>query len=106
MKKTLTALVAVVLLVTMVLTLASCTKKPSGKYGNAVYSVEFDGNKVSVSLIGGALSTKSGTFEMEDNKIVITYESEDLSGKLPTGMTYDAENDTVSFLGLTLKKDK
>lgn len=110
MKRVLTSVLALALLLTMVLTLASCGAKPKGKYGHDKLYLEFNGNKVKVTvkLIGEV--TSEGTFEMgENNEINITYKDEDKSATLPTGLTYNKDKDTVEcklgILGtITLEK--
>ncbi len=110
MKRVLTSVLALALLVTMVLTLASCGAKPKGKYGHDNLYLEFDGDKVSVTLeVLGVKSTSKGTYTLDDdNNIKITYENEDSKGSVPTGLVYNADKDTIEckFLGSTITLDK
>ena len=113
MKKVLTAMVAVSLLLCMILSFASCGEsKPSGKYGAKELNLEFKGDKVSVNLDFTVLKgSASGTYEMDDDKIVITYDDDKVDAKFPTALTYDADKDAITcdlgFLGKhTLEKVK
>lgn len=113
MKKTLLAILAIALLFTMLLSFASCGEsKPEGKYGSQYLNLEFDGDKISVNLNMVVTSASaSGTYQMDGDRIVITYEGEDASASLPTNLVYDAENDTIQCalgtLGnITLEKVK
>ena len=110
MKRVFASVLALALLLTMVFTLASCGSKPKGKYGHEKIYLEFDGNNVSVTVNFLGEFTSKGTFEMgDDNSINITYEDEDSSGTLPTGLVYNEEDDTIEcslgILGkITLEK--
>ena len=110
MKKIISALLVVTLLLTLALTLTSCGNKPSGKYGGDVVTVEFDGNKVSVTFkILVASTTTTGTFEMgENNEILVTYDDSKDAEKAPSGWTYDKDADAIKckFLGMDITLDK
>ena len=95
MKKILLSVLAVTLLCTMLFTLVSCSNKPDGKYGHKNLNLEFDGDKVSVNLDFGIKASASGTYEMDGDKIVITYEGDDANSSLPTNLVYDADSDTI-----------
>ncbi|MBR2986727.1 MAG: hypothetical protein IKC63_01780 [Clostridia bacterium] len=110
MKKIISALLVVVMLFTLVFTLTSCGNKPSGKYGGETVTVEFDGDKVSVTFkILVASTTTTGTFEMgENNEILVTYDDSEDAEKAPSGWTYDKENDAIKckFLGIDITLEK
>lgn len=96
MKKILTSVLAVALIAVMLFTLVSCGNKPSGTYGNKLYSVTFDGDKVTYTVIGSI--SIEGTFEMgEENKILVTWEDEGESKSAPSGWTYDKDADAIKF---------
>ena len=103
MKKIISALLVVVMLFTLVFTLTSCGNKPSGTYGNKLFSVTFDGNEVTYKAL---LWSTDGTFEMgDDNEIIITWEGDDgKKEELATSATYDKDSDTIKWLGITLEK--
>ena len=103
MKKIISALLVVTLLLTLALTLTSCGNKPSGKYGNKLFSVTFDGNEITYKAL---LWSTKGTFEMgEENEIIITWEGDDgKKEELATSATYDKDSDTIKWLGITLEK--
>lgn len=94
MKRILFALLAAILC----FSLCACggDPKPEGKYKDALgaTTLEFDGDTLTIStaLTGEA---DSGEFEMDGDKIIIDGEE---------AMTYDAENDTINFMGLTYEK--
>lgn len=110
MKKVLTSVLAIALLLTMVFTLASCASKPKGKYGNDNLYLSFDGNEVSVTVKIIGEYTAKGTYELgENNEIDITYEDKGGATTLPTGLVYDPDSDTIKcslgILGtITLEK--
>ncbi|MBQ4120986.1 MAG: hypothetical protein IJD35_03120 [Clostridia bacterium] len=111
MKRILLSVLAVTLLVTMLFTLTSCGPKPDGKYGHKNLNLEFDGDKVTVNVDFLVKVSASGTYEMDDDKIVITYEGNDSTSSMPTNLVYDADNDTIKcklgVLGeITLEKVK
>ncbi len=74
MKKIISTLLVCVLLIGCVMTFASCNKL-SGKYENTTLGVtttlEFDGDTVKTSAMGFSVE---GTYEIDDDKITITYE--------------------------------
>lgn len=109
MKKLLLSVLAVTLLITMLFSFASCgDPKPNGKYGHEYLNLEFDGNKVSVNLDFIVEISTTGTYEMDGEKIVITYESDEGSSSMPTNLVYNAEDDTIKcklgVMDITLKK--
>lgn len=111
MKKILLSVLAVTLLVTMLFTLTSCGPRPDGKYGHKNLNLEFDGDKVTVNVDFLVKISASGTYEMEDDKIVITYEGDESTSSMPTNLVYDADSDTIKcklgVLGeITLEKVK
>ena len=85
MKKILSTVLALTLVLCMVLSLASCTKMLSGKYTNTDLktSYEFSGNKVTKTspslgaILGGSGNVvKEGTYEIkeaEDGTFTITF---------------------------------
>ena len=86
MKKILSGVLALALVLCMVLSLASCTKMLSGKYTNTLSetSYEFSGNKVTRTApsLGGAIFgsnekvVKEGTYEIktaDDGSMTITF---------------------------------
>lgn len=103
MKKIISALLVVTLLLTLALTLTSCGNKPSGTYGGKLFSVTFDGNEITYKAL---LWSTKGTFEMgEENEIIITWEGDDgEKEELATSATYDKDSDTIKWLGITLEK--
>ena len=111
MKKILLSVLAVTLLITMLFTLVSCGPRPDGKYGHKNLNLEFDGDKVTVNLDFLVKLSATGTYEMDDDQIVITYEGDKSDASLPTNLVYDADSDTIkcklSVLGeITLEKVK
>ena len=105
MKKVFTALTAVLLLAVMVLSLASCTKKPSGKYGSDALSFEFSGSKVTVTVLGQSSDPVNYTID-DDGNIKIVWEDDDNKLNIPAGLRYDAENDVIKTALGELKKAK
>lgn len=96
MKKILTSVLAIALIAVMLCSLVSCGNKPSGTYGNKLYSVTFDGDKVTYTLVGSV--SIEGTFEMgEENQILVTWENEGESKSAPSGWTYDKDADAIKF---------
>ena len=81
MKKILSGVLAMALVLCMVLSLASCTKMLSGKYSAAVLGIEtsyeFSGNKVTKTVGGGSTKlTTEGTYEIntaDDGSMTITF---------------------------------
>lgn len=78
MKKTARILSLVLTVVLLGALLASCSGKPSGKYGTSSYTMEFSGSKVTIttSLLGATVSA-TGRFEMgkdENGKKTITFD--------------------------------
>ena len=111
MKKIILSILAVTLLCTMLFTLVSCGNKPDGKYGHKNINLEFDGSKVTINVDFVVKVTTSGTFKMDGDQIVITYEDDKNSGSMPTNLVYDADSDTIKcklgILGeITLEKVK
>ena len=110
MKKILSAILVVTMILTLALTLTSCGNNPSGKYGGDNVTVEFDGDKVSVTFkVLIASTTSTGTFEMgENNEILVTYDDSEDAEKAPSGWTYDKENDAIKckFLGFDITLEK
>ena len=84
MKKVLSLVLAVAVLATLCLTLASCGKKLSGKYSADVFgtgtTMTFDGNKVkigfTVTLIGEVASVDA-TYKIKGDKITFEFADED-----------------------------
>lgn len=80
------------------------SKKPQGTYvsyiaGMKVASYEFKGNNVEYFMLG---STNKGTFQMEDDTVLIVYED---GGK--DQFTYNAETDELNMgSAVTLVKEK
>jgi len=103
MKKIITSVLALALITVMLFSLVACGNKPSGTYGGKLFSVTFDGNKITYKAL---LWSTDGTFEMgENNEIVITWEGEDgEKEELATTATYDKEADAIKWLGMTLEK--
>ena len=97
MKKVLTSMIAVVLLLCLILSFASCgERKPSGKYGTKALNLEFKGNTVSVNIDLALLKgSASGTYEIKDDDIIITYDSDNLDAAFPTVLEYDDDTDTI-----------
>lgn len=111
MKKFLLLVLAVALVCAVIFVVFSYSKKPDGKYGHENLNLEFDGDKVSVNLDFVIKASASGTYEMDGDKIVITYEGNDSSSSMPTNLVYDADSDTIKcklgILGeITLEKVK
>lgn len=110
MKKFLLSVLAITLLFTMLFSFTACAQKPTGKYGHKNLNLEFDGDKVSVNLDYLVKVSASGTYKMVDDKIMITYEGDNVSSSLPGILTYDADNDTIQcklgVLDITLEKVK
>ena len=107
MKKVFTVLTAVLLLAVMVLSLASCAKKPSGKYGSDLLKTyfEFSGSKVTVTVLGQTSDPVDYTID-DDGNIKIVWEDDDNKLNVPSGLRYDAENDVVKSAIGDLKKMK
>ncbi len=113
MKKVLSAVLAATLVLVMIFSLTSCTKKPSGKYGYeerlSALTLEFEGNTVTVTAKFIVSVSATGTFEMGENgEILITYEDEEDTESMPSGLVYNAEEDTIecSFARDTIKLEK
>ncbi len=96
MKKSMKIVAVFVVAVMLCLTLASCGKKLSGAYTNAVLGTgatyEFKGNDVTVSvkLAGMDLGSVDGTYSIDDDKITIEFESDKDEVKKYAG-TFDFE---------------
>ncbi len=105
MKRTVKSIVAIVIVLSFVLTLAACGNKPSGTYGSDTYSMTFKGDKVTYKF--GSLSIE-GTFEMDGDSINITWNDGENSSSTPSGLTYNKDKDTVEckILGFTKTFEK
>lgn len=102
-----TLLVALVLVMTF--SLASCGGRPSGTYSNSIISLTFDGSTVTARIFGNDSLSISGEYELnDDNEIVITWEDNDASAQLPTGLTYNQDEDQLeySLIGATFTLSK
>ena len=66
MKKTVRILALALVLVMMVACLASCGNKLSGKYGNEVFSLTFDGDSFTATTL--KVFSISGTYEIRENE--------------------------------------
>ena len=111
MKKIILSILAVTLLCTMLFTLVSCGSKPSGKYGHENLNIEFDGDNIIVNVDFMVKVSSKGTYKMDGDQIVITYENDKNIASMPTNLVYDADSDTIKcklgVLGeITLEKVK
>lgn len=101
MKKILSLILVATLLCACVFTLASCGNKPSGTYKDEAgfVTLEFKGNKVTVSALG---ESKSGTFKIvkdgEDLEIEITMEVGD--EKETESSSYEKGDDYIKIAGV------
>lgn len=117
MKRIISTILVCVLLLGCVLTLASCGKRLSGTYAgklevagqSAEMSFTFKGNKVTMETKGTVLgittsTSLEGTYEIEDDKITITYEED---GKSVTDtMTFEKGKDFIKLDGIQFDKVK
>lgn len=114
MKKNIVRVLALVLIAAALCTVfASCGKKLSGSYSAEVLgtgaTMEFKGSKVTTTYkaLGQIVYTVEGTYEIEDNKITITYEGDKAEEAKDYAGTFDfVENEDGSIkIGLiTYKK--
>ena len=117
MKRIISTILVCVLLLGCVFTLASCGKRLSGTYvatqeiaGQSVQvSYTFKGDKftaeMSATVMGVTTSEKfEGTYEIEDDKITITYEED---GKtVTTTSSFEKGKDYIKVDGIQLDKAK
>lgn len=82
MKKSVRILAVVMVALMLCLTLASCGKRLSGKYSAEILgsgvTYEFKGSKVTISIkaLGAEVATAEGKYEIKDDKITFTFESD------------------------------
>ncbi|MBO7303906.1 MAG: hypothetical protein J6V09_01615 [Clostridia bacterium] len=74
MKKIISAILAVTLVICLALTLTSCSEKLSGTYEGALFSLKFKGSKVSVVIDGESVLTGTYEIEKEDGKKTIEFD--------------------------------
>ena len=105
--KRFTKVIAIVLvLATLVCVFASCGKKISGKYEATVLGtgtcLEFKGNKVyaQFKLLGTYGDAVEGKYEIKDNQITITFESDDDKANNLEGTFDFEEGDGYIKIGL------
>ena len=112
MKKNFVKVLALALaLVTLTCFFASCGARLSGKYSAEVWGTgvvyEFKGNKVSITLKVAGFSGEpaEGKYEIKDDKITITFESDDDDVQKYDG-TFDFEKgeDYIKIAGVEYKK--
>ena len=116
MKKSIRILAVVMTVLMLCLTLASCGKKLSGTYKaelggdllgyEATY--EFSGSKVEVTKEGTVLGVKNsvtieGTYEIKDDKITFTFETEDKDIKSGT-FAFEETEDGIKIGVVEYKK--
>lgn len=109
MKKALRLIALCLVLVMAVATLASCGG-PSGKYSRTdkvlLADVEsywdFDGDEVTFSLAGGISAT--GTYEIKDDKISVTYAVGGVSTTVD--YSYKLDGDTLTINNIEYTKEK
>lgn len=113
MKKTLSLLLVSVLLIGSVLILMSCGGKTlSGEYElDALFasqSYKFSGSKVTitVSAVVGNDLVYEGTYEINDDEITFTFDSEDESAKEYSGTVSFYEADDGSYIKIAGVKYK
>ena len=87
--KAIKAIVAVLLIASMVCIFAACAAKPSGTYEGIASSITFKGNKITYKLANIELK---GTFKMDGENIKITWNEENNEFKLAT---WDKEDDEI-----------
>lgn len=69
MKKTAIRIVSITLVIVMAcFALASCSNAPKGTYGNEDYTLEFSGEKVTLTYGGATKTVVEGTFEMDEDE--------------------------------------
>ena len=100
--KAIKAIVAVLLIASMVCIFAACASKPSGTYEGTLASITFKGNKITYKL--GNLEL-NGTFKMDGENINITWND---GADEFTVATWDKEDDEIvvgeGILAITYKK--
>ena len=114
MKKVLSLVLAVAVLATLCLALASCGKKLSGTYeldvivGGKTY--EFKGNKVTISYeLFGAKKSSEGTYKIAKNddgdlEITFTFENKEAEEYSGTFSFEEVDKDTIKIAGVKYEK--
>ena len=116
MKRIISTILVCVLLLGCVLTLASCGKRLSGTYAATIagqsvqISFTFKGDKftgeMSTTVFGVTTTQKlEGTYEIEDDKITLTYE-EDGKTITTTTSSFEKGKDFIKIDGIQLDKVK
>ncbi len=113
MKKVIKAVAVLALALIVCMSFVSCGKKLSGKYEAdiviAKVQLEFSGNKVTLkpSVFGVAGHEIEGTYEIDDDKITLTYgdEDKDAAEEYDLSGTFDfEEGDDYIKIGLVKYK--
>lgn len=114
MKKVLSLVLAVAVLATLCLALASCGKKLSGTYeldaivGGKTY--EFKGNKVTITYeLFGAKKSSEGTYKIAKNddgdlEITFTFENKDAEEYSGSFSFEEVDKDTIKIAGVKYEK--
>ena len=110
MKKLLRSAILITLVLVVLLSLASCSAKPKGTYSNSLLSLTFDGDDVTAKVLGSDSLSVSGKYKLGDEgEIIITWDDgEDSSAQLPTGLTYNKDDDKLEYklAGITFSLEK
>ena len=101
MKKTVRILALALVLVMMTAALVSCGK-PNGKYVNGPLFFDFDGKEVTFSVAG---LSATGTYEIKDGKIYLTYELP-VVGEKTVNYSYEKDGNTLIIGGVEYTKEK
>ena len=112
-KKSVRILAIAMVAVMLCLTLASCGKTLSGKYEATVLGsgieLEFDGKKVTYTakVLGTDAASIEGTYEIKDDKITLSFDSEDAE-KLDGTFDFEEGEDYIKIgaLGKFTKVEK
>lgn len=115
MKKVLSLVLAIAVLATLCLALASCGKKLSGTYeidafGLASKTYEFKGNKVTITYeVFGAKKSSEGTYKIAKNddgdlEITFTFENKDAEEYSGTFSFEEVDKDTIKIAGVKYEK--
>ena len=113
MKKSVRILAIAMVAVMLCLTLVSCGKTLSGKYEATVLGsgieLEFDGKKVTYTakVLGADAASIEGTYEIKDDKITLSFDSEDAE-KLDGTFDFEEGEDYIKIgaLGKFTKVEK